>query len=185
MAAELVRHVKKSLRRGETEHTTKESQRPYILALGASIQPSNVSLSGKHTRVEHCAGTNWRVGAPYDEQELATEASWQPYPNPSPRATFCPDAVDNERFRLYTVAADMFAFGIDGESTRTVPCPATPPSTLRRDWSGWLTLSYGFWTRISLCAPGRGGSPDHLPVSSWSLGRSVVSSCLLRNHVGS
>lgn len=52
--------------------------------------------------------------APYEQQDLPTEAFWQPYPKAGPRVAFSPRSINNERFRLYTIMADALPVVLTG-----------------------------------------------------------------------
>lgn len=45
--------------------------------------------------------------SPYQVEELATEASWQPYPKLEVEVAYHPFAINEARFRLYAIAADL------------------------------------------------------------------------------
>ncbi|KEF53882.1 uncharacterized protein A1O9_10284 [Exophiala aquamarina CBS 119918] len=52
--------------------------------------------------------------SPYDVKALATEALWQPYPKRELEVAYYPFAVNEARFRLYVIAADLLPLVLCG-----------------------------------------------------------------------
>ena len=55
------------------------------------------------------------IRPPYNGDELLKEAEWQPYPEANTVVRFYPLAMNEERYRLYTIAADLLPFVLSGD----------------------------------------------------------------------
>ena len=54
------------------------------------------------------------VPLPHEGPELLQKAEWRPYPKPDAAVTFFPLAINEERYRLYTIAADLLPLVLSG-----------------------------------------------------------------------
>jgi hypothetical protein len=54
------------------------------------------------------------IEPPYIGEDLLTETLWQPYPMIEPTAMFHSLSLNDERFRLYAIAADLLPIVLSG-----------------------------------------------------------------------
>lgn len=127
--------MKKGIKQGKEEFQSPEVLRSYTIALSAafSIQTyvffhmSHISVltSGSEVALAWMKPLTLQQlisTSPYQLEELATEASWQPYPKLELEVAYYPFAIDEARFRLYVIAADLLPLVLCG-SPKDSPFP--------------------------------------------------------------
>ncbi|KAK5081148.1 hypothetical protein LTR05_007942 [Lithohypha guttulata] len=112
LTTELIMKVKASKRQGKTEFTSDDFQRSYRSSIWASYN-IRMELALAYRRSSELQKP--QVKRPFVDNELQYQTVWRPYPDLGPEAPLCQFMINDARFDLSEITAELVPLSLSGD----------------------------------------------------------------------